>query len=172
MTRFSAALLLLIMTASLHAQDQREAVIAALRRWGMTRPVEARQVEFTVSPACADAAENWKVIGAHFDAILRAWMVEATCPKTTVPFLVVVHVDHEQPLRGTAISRKTTLILVRAGDHRELTVEFAGGRITEPVVCLRNGRAGDVIRVRSLDRKVVRRVLVDETGELILAGRR
>jgi hypothetical protein len=171
MTRFIAALLLLMMTVSSHAQDQREVLIAALRRWGVTRPVEAWQVEFTTPPACAGADQDWKVNSARFDVTLRAWAVEANCPNATVPFLVILHLDHGQPLRAGTASRKISPILVRAGERRELTVEFTGGRITEPVLCLRSGRLGDLIRVRSLDRKVVRRARVGESGELILAGR-
>jgi hypothetical protein len=171
MTKLSAAWLLLMVSVIARAQDERDAVIAALRNWGSVGQVEARQVEFAVTPSCEGGKESWRVKGARFDATLRAWVVETSCAGSGVPFLAIVHVNDPDWLRVENAVRRKIPILVRAGERRQLVVEFAGGRIVEPVVCLRSGRAGDVIRVRSLDRKAMHRVLVSETGELVLVDR-
>jgi len=171
MTKFSAAWLLLMVSVIARAQDERDAMIAALRRWGSMGQIEARQVELAVVPSCEGANENWRVEGARFDATLRAWVVQTSCAGSAVPFLAIVHVDDPNWLGAESAVRRKIPILVRAGERRQLAVEFAGGRITESVVCLRSGRARDVIRVRSLNRKVTHRVLVSEAGELIFVGR-
>ena len=166
-----AALVLLVMPGvSLQAQDPHAAMIAALRNWGAQGQIEVQQIEFSVESRCEVANQKWKIRGARFDAILGAWVVRATCPGSTVPFLAIVHVSDPQWLRAIERNVKTRPILVRAGERKELSVEFAGGRITQPVVCLKSGKAGDWIRVRSLEPKIVHRVLVGETGELILSG--
>ncbi|MDT8066866.1 MAG: hypothetical protein ROO76_01735 [Terriglobia bacterium] len=164
--------MLLLLGSGAKAADAREAVLAALHRWGTAAGVAVARIEVPVAPSCAETADGLRVKRVHFDAMLRSWVVEVSCAGFTVPVLAIVHVNDPQWLSVDDKSRVTTPLLVRAGETRRLTVELSGVRIAETVICLKAGRAGDIIRVRSRDRKMTRRALVSETGELVLAGGR
>lgn len=165
--------MLLLSGTGAEAADAREAVITALHSWGAAnKAAAAAQVEFPVTAACAQTTDGLRVKRVHFDAMLRSWVVELRCARFTVPVLAIVHVDDPQWLSSRQKSRVARPILVRAGETKRMTLEGTEIRIVEPVVCLGNGKAGEVIRVRSLDRKTTTRALVSEMGELVPAGGR
>lgn len=159
--------LLLSCYQAAQALDDREAMAQLLMQRGALRNVAPGQVEFAAKPSCS--SEYWLVRRVHFDPALHAWAVELACLDiAAVPVLTIVHIDDPHLFRTAATIVAKSPILVRAGERKQLIAEVSGVRITEPVVCLGAGRAGDVIRVRSLDRKLVRRVGVSDSGSLFL----
>lgn len=151
------------------ALNDREAIAQLFMQRGALRTVAPDQVEFRAKPSCS--SEHWSVRRVYFDPVLHAWAVELGCRKTAaVPVLTIVHIDDPRLFRTAAKIVAKSPILVRAGERKQLVADLGGVRITEPVVCLGAGRAGDVIRVRSLDHKLVRRVGVSESGSLVLWG--
>ncbi|MGE5111457.1 MAG: hypothetical protein ACM3JB_11405 [Acidobacteriaceae bacterium] len=159
--------LLLSCFQAAQALNDREAMVQLLMQRGALRTVAPGQVEFAAKPSCS--SEHWSVRRVHFDPALHAWAVELACPRiAAVPVLTIVHLDDPHLFRTAATIVAKSPILVRAGERKQLVAELAGVRITDTVVCLGAGRAGDVIRVRSLDCKLVRRVRVSDSGSLSL----
>jgi Chaperone for flagella basal body P-ring formation len=62
--------------------------------------------------------------------------------------------------------RTTKDVLVHAGEQASLVLENKKFRIVEPVTCLENGTQGQMIRVRSADKKKIRVVEVEQAGLL------
>jgi hypothetical protein len=152
------------------AQDAREAVAKAIHSWSAVGTITRDQIELPVVPKCDASISDWKIQRARFDPTLRSWVVEMNCAASKVPFVAVVHVGDPKWSGKRPEHMHSAPVMVRAGEVRSITLQVSGIRITEQVVCLRSARIGEVIRVRSLDRKVMRRAVVSDSGKLVLAG--
>ena len=144
--RICTLLIVSVIASSLSAlpQTPREAVISAI---GASIP--SQRILLPIEPM-SRTGTKWTVQSAHFDSSLRSWLVELRCAKPTrcVPMLATVDVNDRSLLAAHSTRPK---MVVRAGESKRLVSSNAGIRISHPVTCLRSGRAGDKIPVRSRD---------------------
>jgi hypothetical protein len=148
------------------AQDPRDAVINSLQLLGMTQSVQRDQI--SLAPHHFESSPL--IRGAHYDSTLRAWLVELRCapPRRCVPSLATVHIDNPRLISTAPALGNPSTALIRSGDRRLLISIFGKIRMTEQVVCLQSGRAGQTIRVRAIATRVVKQALVLDSGQLRL----
>jgi hypothetical protein len=146
------------------AQDGRDAIIRSLQSLGISQPLRREQITLAFDTG---GSQPLLVHGFHFDQGLRAWLVELRCmpPERCVPSLATVHVDDAHLISPKPQSLRSAR-RIRAGERLSLVTQLGPIRITEPVVCIQSGLAGQRIRVRVTATKIVKRALVTESGEL------
>ena len=146
-------------------QDPRDTVIESLRDLGISALPNREQVTLV-----SDAAQGVPDLEhSRYDVTLRAWLIELRCnpPRHCVPTVAMLNIADPQLLARALVKRRGP-VLVRAGEHRSLLSDFGTLRLTEPVVCLQSGRAGQTIRVRVTETKTLKLASITDSGELRL----
>lgn len=148
--------------------DTRAEILRALADRSRVR-LAPEQVSFSVVPP---RNVTFKVGTIRFDPMLHAWAAEFHCvpgPKC-LPFLVTVSTNDPDAFR-IPVSTSRHLPLVHPGERKLMISGTGSVRVSEPVICLQNGRANQVIRVRTIMTRQIRRALVSQEGQILAANR-
>ncbi len=149
--------------------EVRTEILQALAARSRVGPVGPEQISFSGAPKQKQALT---VSTLRFDPMLHSWTASLRCvpsPKC-LPFLVTINTDDPAAF-SNPVSTSRHLPLVHQSERKLMISETGPVRISEPVTCLQNGRANQVIRVRTLATGQIRRALVSEEGRLLATKR-
>lgn len=113
------------------------------------------QIQFPAIPKLRSSLQRVRVTEVRFESTLHLWRLRLNCVPAAacVPALAIISSPGRVVMELDTPAPKQ--FLVRPGDHKQLFAEAPGLRISLPVTCLQPGAAGDRIRVRDANRKVL-----------------
>jgi hypothetical protein len=152
---------------SLDRSALRQKIIEALLNFNpeLAENLIAAEAEAAGAPSAALTRDlvvegwRWEPVQGRMELRMRC-RVRREC----LPFLAYVSVRDPQQLRSGGFTahdgNRPGSVVVKAGEHVLFTVQHDGFRLSMPVLCLNSGRAGEVIRVRNAENRILRAVVV------------